>query len=127
MNVHHPQSTAVTIANTASLSNAIDLTKTDGQTVVGIVIPAAWTAAGIAFKVSVDGATYVPLYDGRTPSAPVEYGFASGDVPTAEARAFALDPSVFAGFNYLKIVSGTNAAPVNQGAARTLYVQSRRV
>src|SRR4051812_18238374 len=127
MNIYHPNSTAVVMALNASLSNAIDLTKTDGQTLVGIVTPAAWTAPDIAFKVSVDGLTFVPLYDARTPGAATEVTIASASIPTSAARGFALDPSAFAGYNYLKVVSGTNAAGVNQGAARTLYLQTRRV
>jgi hypothetical protein len=127
MNVHHPEPTALVIPINTAISNALDLTKTDGKTVIGLVTPAAWTAADIAFKVSVDGVTYVPLYDARTPGAATEVTIASASVPTSAARGFALDPSVFAGYNYLKIVSGTNALGVNQGAARTLYVLARRV
>jgi hypothetical protein len=127
MNVFHPNSTAVKIPINTALSNALDLSKSDGQTVVGLVTPAAWTAADIAFKVSVDGVTYVPLYDARTPGTATEVTIASASVPTSAARGFALDPSVFAGYNYLKVVSGTNASGVNQGAERTLYLQTRRV
>jgi hypothetical protein len=43
-----------------SLSDVINL---DGRTPQQIFMPAAWTAADIAFQVSFDGAAYVPLYD----------------------------------------------------------------
>jgi hypothetical protein len=127
MNVFTPRARSVKIANNAAISGALDLTLSDGETVCGLVTPAAWTAADIAFKVSVDGVTYVALYDARTPGAATEVTIASASVPTAAASGFALDPSLFAGFAYIKIVSGTNALGVNQGGARTLYVMTRRV
>jgi hypothetical protein len=124
-NVNSPFKNTLTIASGESVSSVLDLTKTDGQTVSALVVPAAWTAAGIAFKVSHDGVTYGPLYDARDPSGVVEYA-----IPAADAlvtRCLSLDVGVFDGFNYVKVVSGTNAAPVNQGAERTLYVMTRRV
>lgn len=104
--------TALTIANSASLSDAVDL---QGKTLVGLLLSTSWTAAAITFAGSIDGTNYYPVYtkDG-------EYSIASGNVPTSNGALFALDPAVFASFRYLKARSGTAASAVNQGGARTL-------
>ena len=51
----------VTIAATASLSDAARLP--NGHEVVGITMPAAWTAANLTFQASPDGSTFYNLYD----------------------------------------------------------------
>jgi hypothetical protein len=127
MNVHHPTPTVVQIAINAALSSPVNLTGTDGATVVSLTTPAAWTAADISFAVSQDGVTYSPLYDARTPGAATEVTIPSASIPVNAARSFALDPSIFAGFNFVKVRSGTNASPVNQAAARSVTVNVRRV
>jgi hypothetical protein len=80
-----------------------------------IITPAAWTAAAITFQASPDGVTYYDLWFNDA-----EYTIASATVATAAARSIVLDPAVFYGIRYLKLRSGTSAAPVNQGAARTI-------
>lgn len=103
---------AVTVANGASLSGAIDL---GSASLAGILMPASWTAAGLSFAVSTGLAgTYVPLWN------------ASGSeyiVPSASAVAsqfIALPLSDFLGFQFLKVRSGTAGSPVNQGGDRIL-------
>jgi hypothetical protein len=78
-----------------------------------IVIPAAWDAAAITYQVSLDGVTYGNLYDGAT-----ETSIASASV--VAGRVLRLPLSEWAGIRYLKIRSGTSAAPVNQVAERIL-------
>lgn len=108
--------TSATIANGASLSGSVDLT---GVLLVGIYMPSAWTAADITFQASPDyddddTVTFQSIYNGDGD----EYTIASA---AAQASRFiAIDPRDFAGVRFLKIRSGTAAAAVNQGAARTL-------
>lgn len=111
--------TTATIADGAALSGAVDLR---GTTLLGVMTPAAWTAAAITFDVSIDGTTYAPLYD----STGAEVTIPSASIATAAGRAFALDPVWGVAWNYLKVRSGTAAAPVNQsGAARVLTLVTR--
>ncbi len=105
---------AVIAINTA-LSAALNVS---GATVIGIAMPAAWTAANLTFQASVDGSTYNDVYD----DAGAEY-----TVTAAAARYIILDPADFAGFRFLKIRSGTTGTPVNQVAARTLVLNARPV
>lgn len=104
-----------TIANGASLSDAVDL---GGKLLGGILMPAAWTAANLTFQASADGVTYGNVYD------------AVGDeytVTAAASRFIALDPSMFSGAQYVKVRSGTAGSPVNQGAARVIVLSSRDI
>ena len=104
-----------TIANGQSLSAAIDL---KGRPLIGIVIPAAWTAAKRTFQVSLDGTTYNNLYN------------LQGDELTSEAstnRFIAMTQFEFLPVRYVKVRSGTSAVPVNQGAARTIILATRDV
>lgn len=113
-------SSTVTIANGASLSGALALNPGSRQ-LVGLQMPAAWTAASLTFAVSHDGVTFVPLYwDGA------EYTIAAAG-GAAASRGVSLEPSAFAGWPYVRVRSGTAGSPVNQGAERTLQVLTRAV
>jgi hypothetical protein len=118
----------VTIANGAAISGAIQVADSN---VVGLLLPAAWTAAGIAFHVSYDGTTYVQLMVEDKMAAPPygldEYEILAADVPIAESVYIPLDPAIFLGVLYLKVRSQTAGTPVNQGAARTLGVMVRNL
>lgn len=105
------------IANGESISSLggdantgiIDLTK---KSLVGIQMPAAWTAAGLSFSVSMDGGTtYNDLYDDT---------MTERSIAVVASRSITLDPTKFMGCTHLKFRSGTGAGPVNQGAARTI-------
>lgn len=104
------------IANGAALSGAIDLG--DRDRITAIQIPAAWTAAAITFAADVDGTgTFQPVYD----EAGTELTIASANV--VASRYVLLGATTFLCLTGLiKIRSGTSAAPVNQGAARTLGI-----
>lgn len=103
----------LTIANGASLSDALDCG--DFRHPVAIWIP-LFTSAKLTFQVSPDGVTWGELGD-----AAGLYEIASAAVDTAGAWV-ALDPVRFQGVRYLKVRSGTKAAATNQAAARTLAV-----
>lgn len=114
------QSDTATIANGGSLSAAVDL---GPERLVGLITPAAWTAAAITFDVSSDGSTYAPLYD----SAGVEVSIPSASIAINAARAFTLDAATFAAWQYVKVRSGVNGAAVAQGAERFVTLVSRSV
>lgn len=98
-----------TIANGASVSGAVNLA---GRVFCGLYMPAAWTAAGLSFQGSYDGATY---YDVRTETAEVTGA-------AAASQYIGFDPTWFLGVNFLIVRSGTSGTPVNQGAERALIL-----
>ena len=100
----------VTISSGQSLSAAFPC---GGMRLVGLQMPASWTAAVITFQAS--------------KSATGTFG----DVRNADGSEFsvnvvagtdwiALDPIDFFGMKYIKIRSGTSATPVAQGADRQI-------
>lgn len=109
-----PVSTALLRTSTASISSGAALSAAVDLVIASLValqMPAAWTAADLTFQSSSDGATYVDVYS----SAGVELQFTA-----AASRFIYVDPSVFLGMRYIKLRSGTSAAAVNQGAARSI-------
>ena len=101
------------IANGASVSGALDVRRAN---LVGFVMPAAWTAAAISLEVSIDEGTptnWSALQDRLSATYP--------QIATPVVNvAYALDPVKLQGWNWIRFRSGTTAAPVNQGAARTI-------
>ena len=115
----HKSTAQVTIANGTSLSSAVGLGE---KTLIGIIVSAAWTAADLTFQASEDaGVTWLNVFD----QAGVELKIATAGV--VAGQRVSIDPTPFIGIDMLKIRSGTNAAPVNQGAARTLTLISRKI
>lgn len=110
-----PGTTPATIANGASLSGAVYLGE---KTLLGLVMPAAWTAAVITLSVSLDGTTYVDAYD----STGTETSYT-----VAASRYIALNPANLVGVRYVKLRSGTAASAVNQAAARTIECVVRSI
>lgn len=105
----------VQIAANASLSNAIQLS---GRAVAGIFIPSTWTTANLTFQASPDGVSWSEVYDvgnNETTYQVTAGAFCSGS------------PSDFVGLNWLKIRSGTLAAPVNQALLAALIVMLRQI
>lgn len=93
------------IANSAQSSSAIDL---KGFTLVGILLPAAFTGTAITFEVSnAIGGTYVALKS-TTSGTALSYTVAQGTYA-------AIDPKDFYGVRFLKVKSGSA-----EGGARTL-------
>lgn len=103
----------VTIANGASLSGAVDLGSTR---LIGIVMPAAWTAANLTFQAAVDGVTYSNLYD----DLGNEY-----TVTASTSRHILIAPDDYIGIQFLKVRSGTSGAAVVQAAARVITLVVR--
>lgn len=96
----------VTITNGTSLSNAALLQK---YRLVGILMPATWTAAAMTFQVSVDGTNFFDLYDSS--GAEVSYTVVQGHYVFTT-------PANWAGIRFLKVRSGTGGAAVSQGGDR---------
>lgn len=109
--------TTATIANGASLSGAVNL---EGSRLLGIAMPAAWTAANLTIKTSVDGTTYQDAYDADGAEITIVVGGASRNIHFSDQLH---------GVRWLKLRSGTTSSAVNQGADRTLTLfveQARR-
>jgi len=98
----------VTIANTESLSGAIDL---EQKTLLAIIMPAAWTASNLSFQSSENGTTWNDLYS--------ETG--AETIVTADAeRYITLTPADWVGVQHLKLRSGTSGDPVTQEGDRDI-------
>lgn len=103
-----------TIASGQSLSAEINVS---GMVLIGISMPAAWTAAGITFQGGISeaaGQTLQDLYDedgaeiAWTGAAAGRYLIGAGAAPP------------MTGLAYLKVRSGTAGVPVAQGAERVI-------
>lgn len=97
-----------TILSGASLSDSIEV---DGSAIVGVVMPAAWTAANLTFQASHDDTTFNNVYD--------EFG-TEKTVSASTSRYIPLNPADFAGADSIKVRSGTSGTAVNQGADRSI-------
>ena len=103
-----------TIANNGSLSGVCDLTTMRS---IGIIMPAAWTAADLTFQVcDTAGGTFVNLYDSNGTEV---------DIAAAASKAYTLSAAMtrlIAPWRYIKVRSGTSGTPVNQGAQRLITI-----
>lgn len=111
-----PERLTATIPNGAAVSAAVCVR---GR-LVGIEIPSAWSAAAMTFQASVNGTTFIDIWDSALTATAAERTIASGNIPTAATRFLALSLNDWTAVNYLIVRSGTSAAPVNQGADRTI-------
>lgn len=109
--------TPVTIVSGAALSGPAAL---GALTLVGISMPAAWTAADMTFQVSPDGGTtWQELFDGAGAALTIKGAAGQFVIPIA-------DPSyLWRGVNMIQVRSGTVAVPVNQAADRIINLVSR--
>lgn len=107
---------AVTIPNGTALSATVDM---GFLTLVGILLPAAWTSAGLTLLVSGDGVTYGNLFD----STGTEFAAAA----VAAGTYVRISPNDTFGARFIQVRSGTSAVPVNQGADRSLTLVGREV
>ena len=97
------------IPASGTISPEVDLGQ---QTLVGIVMPATWTAASLTFQVSPDaGTTWVELYT---------YAGSELTLTVGASQFVAIDPTQWKGVYSLKVRSGTAASPVTQTAQATL-------
>lgn len=108
-----------TILNGASLSGEVDL---EGFDLMDIKFPAGWTAAGLAFKAAEKtGGTFDPVCDEAGAEVPVAGAGASKQIGLSGAARERVMANQF-----IKLVSGTNAAPVNQLADRIITLVLKR-
>lgn len=103
--------TTVTIANSGTTSGEADLI---GTSLCGIIMPAAFTGTSLTFQVSnASGGTYQTLYDSTN---------ATISVAVTQGRSYSLNPTNFAAWRYIKVVSGSS-----EGAARDIILVSRQI
>lgn len=107
---------SVSIENGASMTDGINL---GGLRLFGLVIPDEWTAANLTFQASFDaGATWVNILNKA----------GNENIVTVSVGGYLIiDSTDFAALQYLKIRSGTAAAPVAQEAARNISLVLRRI
>lgn len=109
----------VVIPNGGSLSEEVDL---EGAMLAAIVMPASpdWTAADLTLQAApASEGTFQNVYDDD--GVEVKIAAAADRVIVVTSAMVAL-----ATLRYLKFRSGTAAAPVNQGAARTITLILKR-
>ena len=105
-----------TIAASGSLSPQTDIFP---YTLVGIQMPAAWTAASMSFQVSPDeGVTWLEL---------VTYAGANLALTVAAGQYIAVDPTQWKGITSVKVRSGTLASPVTQGSQAVVTLWLRQL
>lgn len=105
-----------TIQSGGSLSGEVTL---GGKRLVGIIMPTGWDAAGLAFQALISEPSALPkapVYGNVTDQAGAAIA-----VTVAASVYVALAPTAaFLGLGRILVRSGTNAAPVNQTANRTI-------
>ena len=109
----------VTISNGASVSAAVALT---GVALLGLLMPASWTAAALTIEVSPDAGTtwYGLVYDSEGNQCNVVAS------PTA-GSAYAVSLAGMLPYMTIRFRSGTPATPVNQGADRAITYVTRPI
>jgi hypothetical protein len=101
------QYVTATITAGSSNSNTIN---TNQLEVDSITTGSNTTGSTITFLVSIDGTTFVPLYN----NASAEYSILSGSAPNAPARAYYVADDILDSFRSFKICLGTSASRINQ-------------
>ena len=101
--------TGPTILAGQSLSDAIDITSSQGKSISGVIVPDDWTPALLSFQLSQDGSKYADLYSIA--------GFElSLNITPGTRLVFDTTWSLAAGF--IKFRSGSRGYPVIQTADR---------
>jgi hypothetical protein len=111
----HTNNLEVTVADSASLSGAIDI---GTYVVCGFIPDSGWNTAALTFQASFDGTTYYNLFNGAS-----ELAYAA----IAASSWVAVDPAVFMGVRFLKVRSGTSGSAVNQTGASVVTVVTRTI
>jgi hypothetical protein len=110
----------VVIANAAAVSGSFDVNAQGGRG-FAVEVPVAWTAADIAFEVSDDDSTYVPLYSDTGARVKItNIATAAVQVYIVPAEAWAIGAYLFMRLVSIDTSTGANT---NQGAERTLKVR----
>ena len=105
---NEPNTQTATIAASGNITTTIRLPP--GHELAAIIMPAAWTAAGITFKAGYTTGTADVFGSDGNEVALVVVAVHYVPIPTG----------LLHGANYIKIRSGTAATPVAQAAERTL-------
>ena len=100
----------VTIANGGTTSTSITMER--NRVPVALLTPSGLTGTSMTFQASVDGTNFYDLYNGSS-----AYSLTVG-----ASRYVALNPDVFQGVFYVRVISGSAEA-----AARTLYIISGEI
>ena len=105
----------VTIAQNGTTSSAAELA--DGFSLVALQLPATFEGTALTFTGSTDGTNYVAVY--------ATGGAAAYSVTVQVDRIVPVDPLVFVGLRFLKVVSnaagGENAATTVTLITREMY------
>lgn len=96
-----------TIPANGSLSTAVQIP--DAIELRRIVMPAAWSSAGLSFQVSLDNVTYNDLFDAKG----LELNY-----PVQPGTAVVVDVKNRMTGTWVRLRSGTRDHPVNQSAIR---------
>lgn len=108
-----PIDKSVTIPAGQSQSGVLDK---EGFKLIGLIVPAGWTAADITFLGGLDpNGAFSPLY--KDDGTEVTITVSAGRAVSIDVAGLSLAP-----WRYLKLRSGSAAAPVNQAADRLLQV-----
>ena len=116
--IRAPKVKTLTIANGGAVSGELD---TEDLSVMGIIMPAAWTAADLGIQVTEkSGGTFVDLADQAGNRAKMT----NIETATSQGRTFEDDALALAPWRYMRFesINTSGEAAVNQGAARTLIV-----
>ena len=106
---------SATIAINTSVSDALDM---DKNSLLGFIMPSAWTTAGITIEVSTDNSNWFPARDA--------YGSTVGYIASpVVSNAYAVDVQSLLPWRYIRFRSGTTDSPVVQTAARTIPIVKR--
>jgi len=108
---------AFTILSGQVLSNAQNL---EGMGAIAIAMPSAWTAADLMFQASVDGTTFLPVFDDagarvKLPSATIATAVAQMYVSKKDSTLSQLDAC-----SWIKLESS-----VSQGADRKIVLLAK--
>lgn len=98
-----------TIRAGQSLSDALDITSSQGKSINGVILPDDWTPALLSFQLSQDGAKYQDLYS--TAGFEISLGIMPG-------TRFVFDTTWTLAANFIKFRSGSRGYPVIQTADR---------
>jgi len=107
-----------TIANGASVSGGVSL---GGRRILGVIMPAAWTSAGISFQLATgtdvaNTEVWNDVYD----AAGVEVAIVAANVPVG--RAVFLPTTTLIRGGRIRVRSGVTGAPVVQGGQRSVQL-----
>lgn len=108
----------VVIANGASVSTSPTggMSTVGGGRILGLIMPAAWTAADVSFESTLlDSTTWGPVIDKAGTQVKITSPAAASIVALTEGTDLLM-------LGQFRLRSGTSAVPVAQGAARTLGV-----